>query len=126
MRSFKEILSELGEKLDATVGKAPVTAPVKKPVLPKGFASGKTVIGSAFIDGGNFELFVNKTSEGSYLYQKGYSHEAPIGRTKAFLDQVFITLTSNKAAVLAELSKQKEVEGGFWWNQVAPKLPVGF
>jgi hypothetical protein len=126
MRTFREILIELADKLDATVGKAPVTPPAKKPTTSKGFKSGKTVIGSAFIDGGNFELFVNKTSEGSYLYQKGYSHEAPIGRTKGFLSQGFITLTSNLSSVLAELSSQKEQEGGFWSNGAAPKLPVGF
>jgi hypothetical protein len=50
----------------------------------------------------------------------GESHEAPIGRTKEFLNQDFITLT--KFGVMKELAYQKEKEGGFWFNEAAPKL----
>jgi hypothetical protein len=126
MRSFREILIELADKLEATVGKAPVTPPAKKPTPSKGFKSGKTVIGTAFLEGQNFDLFINKTSEGSYLYQNGYSHEAPIGRVKEFLSQDFVTINGNISGITEELAYQKEKTGGFWFNEVAPKLPVGY
>jgi hypothetical protein len=123
MRNFKEILAELGEALDINfeaLGKE-VKAEVKE---VSNFPMGKTIIGYAFVENGNHDLFINKTDEGSYLYQMGYSDEAPIGRTKEFLNQDFITLT--KFGVMKEIAYQKEKEGGFWWNQVAPKLPVGY
>jgi hypothetical protein len=51
----------------------------------------------------------------------GESHEAPIGRTKAFLKQDFVTLNST-TGIAQELAYQKEKEGGFWFNEAAPKL----
>lgn len=116
MRTFQEILSELGSKLDESFKKETTAS------TQSGFPLGKTVIGTAYIKGENFNLLINKTSTSSYLYQVGYPGEAPIGRTKKFLDQSFITLTSNKEIVLKELAKQEEQEGGFWYNALAPKI----
>jgi hypothetical protein len=115
MRTFKEILSELGEKLDASLAQS------TKPSEASQFPFGRSTIGSAKINGGNYDLFIYKTEQGSYLYQMGESHEAPIGRTKAFLKQDFVTL-NNTTGIAQELAYQKEKEGGFWFNEAAPKL----
>ena len=115
MRTFKEILSELGEKLDASLAQS------TKPSEASHFPFGRTTIGSAKINGADYDLFIYKTQEGSYLYQMGESHEAPIGRTKAFLKQDFVTL-NNTTGIAQELAYQKEKEGGFWFNEAAPKL----
>jgi hypothetical protein len=115
MRTFKEILSELGEKLDASLAQS------TKPSEASHFPFGRSTIGSAKINGGNYDLFIYKTEQGSYLYQMGESHEAPIGRTKAFLKQDFVTL-NNTTGIAQELAYQKEKEGGFWFNEAAPKL----
>ena len=121
MRNFKEILAELGEALDINfeaLGKE-----VKAEATESSdFTMGKTIIGSAFINGANYDLFINKSEEGSYLYQSGESHEAPIGRTKAFLSQDFVTINSNVSGIAQELAYQKEKQGGFWFNEAAPKL----
>lgn len=117
MRTFKEILSELGEKLDASLAQSEQS----KPSEASHFPFGRSTIGSAKINGGNYDLFIYKTEQGSYLYQMGESHEAPIGRTKAFLKQDFVTL-NNTTGIAQELAYQKEKEGGFWFNEAAPKL----
>jgi hypothetical protein len=121
MRTFKEILGELGEKLDASLAQSAKPSEEAKPSEASHFPFGRSTIGSAKINGADYDLFIYKGQEGSYLYQMGESHEAPIGRTKAFLKQDFVTL-NNTTGIAQEIAYQKEKEGGFWFNEAAPKL----